>query len=165
FADSSGYSAGTPSGPTQWDRSEHSSGVHVGTTTRSTTPLAPVPASGAMQWSDSSAANEFAQAVARSDSAHVQTDQAPELMVLTGPSAGRRLALTKEVTSVGRAGVQVALVRRTARGYVVTGTEGSRPPLLNGTPVQSGGALLAAGDVIEVAGARIEFSAAPDLPT
>lgn len=162
--DISASSAGIPSGPTQWDRPARAAAVHVGTATRTTAPLAQARTGGPVQWNETNA-SEFAQAVARSEHAQTQAEQPPELLVLTGPSAGRTLALMKEVTSVGRAGVQVALVRRTPRGYVITGSEGGRPPLLNGTPVQPGGALLAPGDVIEVAGARIEFSAGPDLPT
>ncbi len=112
-----------------------------------------------------SAAQSSAAAVSRVVAAHLDADQPPHLIVLSGPSAGRTLALTKDVTSVGRAGVQVALVRRTPRGYIVAGGEGSTPPLVNGAVVDGAGTLLAPGDVIEVAGARIEFSAPPDLPT
>ena len=86
------------------------------------------------------------------------------LVVLTGPHAGRSVVLTKEVTSVGRAGVQVALVRRTPHGYVVAPVEGSTPPLVNGGEIDGAGTVLATGDVLEIAGARIEFSAPPDLP-
>ncbi len=92
------------------------------------------------------------------------TGALPELLVLTGPSAGRALALTKEVTSIGRVGVQIALVRRSARGFVLLPGEGSPPPVVNGSPVPGEGTLLAPGDIIDIAGARIEFLAATDLP-
>ena len=88
-----------------------------------------------------------------------------DLLVLTGPNAGRTLTLTKEVTSVGRAGVQMALIRRTVAGFLMLPGEGSPPPLLNGAAVQAEGALLEPGDILEVAGARIEYGAVPDLPT
>ncbi|MEO5701984.1 MAG: FHA domain-containing protein [Casimicrobiaceae bacterium] len=101
---------------------------------------------------------------ARAASAH-QDEEPPQLMVLTGPSAGRVLPLVKDVTTVGRAGVQVALVRRTPRGFLLTAGEGSQVPLVNGLAVASDGSVLVPGDVLEVAGARIEFSAPPDLPT
>jgi len=138
-------------------------GASLATPTHTTAPLANAHRGDAREWSSTGAANEWAHAVHRGG--HIETDQTPELIVLTGPSAGRALALTKEVTSVGRAGVQVALIRRTSRGYVLSPSEGSRPPLHNGAPVEARGALLAPGDVLEVAGARIEFSAPPDLPT
>ena len=147
----------------QWDRPMQSSATSLATPTQTTAPLANPSRSDSGEWVSSGAANEWTHAVHRG--AHIETDQTPELIVLTGPSAGRALALTKDVTSVGRSGVQVALIRRTPRGYVVTASEGSRPPLHNGAPIEPGGALLAPGDVIEVAGARIEFSAPPDLPT
>ncbi len=153
-----GTNSGTPSGPTQWDRrTDHRSrGDSTSARRDSRRPTAADTVAGAQ----SSAA-----AVSRVVAAHLDADQPPQLMVLSGPSAGRALALTKEITSVGRAGVQVALVRRTARGYVLTAGEGSPPPLVNGIATDREGTLLAAGDVIEVAGARIEFSTAPDLPT
>lgn len=147
-----------------WDSGARVGAASLATATQTTAPLAHSERAEGRPWG-SGAANEWAQAAHRASGGHVETDQTPELIVLTGPSAGRTLALTKDVTSVGRAGVQVALVRRTPRGYVVTPTEGSRPPLHNGVPAEPGGALLAPGDVIEVAGARIEFSAPPDLPT
>jgi predicted component of type VI protein secretion system len=105
-----------------------------------------------------------ADPVTISEAPPVMPPALPELLVLTGPSAGRTLALTKEVTSVGRVGVQIALVRRTAYGYVLVPGDGSPAPLVNGTVVPDDGAVLSSGDVIDVAGARIEFVAATDLP-
>lgn len=164
FSESAAANAGAP---TQWDRGERLTQVHVGTATRTTAPL-PHSQHGAVHSITDRAAGNVANAwmhAPRSQPGHVEPEQPPQLMVLTGPSAGRALTLTKEVTSVGRAGVQVALIRRTERGYMLTPTEGSRAPLLNGAPSEPGGSLLAPGDIIEIAGARIEFSAAPDLPT
>ena len=88
----------------------------------------------------------------------------PELLVLTGPSAGRTLALSKDVTSIGRVGVQIALVRRTEQGCVLVAGDGSPPPLVNGSAIPEDGAMLEPGDIIDVAGARIEFVASTDLP-
>ncbi|MDQ6618375.1 MAG: FHA domain-containing protein [Pseudomonadota bacterium] len=157
---------GAPSLPTQWDRGPRAEPAQSGTPPRASAPVAQPPRNGASRdWTEMGAANEWPHSSGKAAGAHVQTDVPAELMVLTGPSAGRTLALIKEITSVGRAGVQVAIIRRTPRGHLVTAGEGSRPPLLNGNAVEPGGALLAPGDVMEVAGARIQFSAPPDLPT
>jgi hypothetical protein len=154
-----GTNSATPSGPTHWDRRTDSR------VTGSSAPEARRQPRSAMSADTVSGAQSSAAAVSRVVAAHLDADQPPQLIVLSGPSAGRTLALTKDVISVGRAGVQVALVRRTPRGYTVGAGEGSTPPLVNGALVDGAGTLLAPGDVIEVAGARIEFSAPPDLPT
>jgi hypothetical protein len=152
--------AGTPSGPTQWDRRARTGSR--GAATRS--PFAE-PAAAAMG-ADARLVHARGDSTAAGARGGLGPDaETPQLVVLTGPSAGRALPLTKEVTSVGRVGVQVAVVRRTARGYVVSAGEGSRAPLVNGASIEPGGALLVPGDILEVAGARIQFSAAPDLPT
>ncbi|MEP7182316.1 MAG: FHA domain-containing protein [Betaproteobacteria bacterium] len=85
----------------------------------------------------------------------------PVLQVLTGPSAGRTVPLSKPVTSIGRVGRQVAAIHRDGDTYRIVAVEGSSPPLLNGEPLPADGALLVLGDRIEIAGARLEC-VAPD---
>jgi hypothetical protein len=82
----------------------------------------------------------------------------PRLRVVSGPSAGRSVSLVKDQTTVGRAGVQVAAVRKTADGYWLVPLEGAAPPQINGAPVAPEGAALRLGDAIEVAGVRFELS-------
>jgi hypothetical protein len=81
----------------------------------------------------------------------------PELRVLSGASAGRVIPLTKRETLIGRAGVQVAALRREAGGIRLVAIEGSVPPSVNGMPIAPGGSTLAAGDIVVVAGARLQF--------
>ena len=82
----------------------------------------------------------------------------PEIRVLSGSNAGRVIALTKRETLIGRAGVQVAALRREADGIRLVAIEGSVPPSVNGTPIASGGSRLTAGDIVVVAGARLQFA-------
>jgi hypothetical protein len=82
----------------------------------------------------------------------------PAIRVLTGPNAGRVLALDKEEVLLGRIGVQVAAVRNTRNGFLLSLVEGATPPEVNGVAVPEAGAMLAAGDVAEIAGARVEFA-------
>ena len=86
----------------------------------------------------------------------------PEVRFLSGHNAGRRVALAKHETLIGRAGVQVAALRRDAGEMRLIPVEGSVPPSLNGTPVAPDGARLAGGDILEIAGARLEFVVPPD---
>jgi hypothetical protein len=81
--------------------------------------------------------------------------------VLSGPSAGRAIPLTKQQTTIGRAGVQVALISRAGDSFDLKPVEGDRPPLVNGKVLADQGAALTSGDVIEIAGARLEFLGLP----
>jgi hypothetical protein len=84
--------------------------------------------------------------------------QLPTVRVMTGVNTGRTIALAKEATSVGRAGVQVAMVRRTAHTARLVPIEGDHAPTINGAAVPAEGTELRDGDVIEVAGVKLEFS-------
>ncbi len=76
----------------------------------------------------------------------------PVIRVLTGPNAGREVALDKAETSVGRVGVQVAAVRRTDDGLRLVPVEGDAPPRVNGEPVDAEGQRVRPGDTLEIAG-------------
>jgi len=84
----------------------------------------------------------------------------PTVRVLSGPNLGRAVPFTKEELSVGRVGVQVAVVRRVGSGFRLVPVEGAQPPRINGTPVAPEGAALHPGDTFEVAGVRLELSVA-----
>jgi len=81
----------------------------------------------------------------------------PSVKVLAGPQAGRDIPLTKEQTSIGRAGVQVALISQTGDSFRLKAIEGERAPLVNGQPAIGEGVALSPGDVIEIAGSKLEF--------
>jgi len=82
----------------------------------------------------------------------------PTVRVLSGPNLGRAVPFTKQELSVGRVGVQVAVVRRVGTGFRLVPVEGAQPPRINGTPVAPEGAALHPGDTFEVAGVRLELS-------
>ena len=81
----------------------------------------------------------------------------PSLKILVGSQAGRAIALTSELTSIGRAGVQVALISQEGENFRLKAIEGVRRPLVNGLPATDGGVELSPGDVIEIAGSTLEF--------
>jgi pSer/pThr/pTyr-binding forkhead associated (FHA) protein len=86
----------------------------------------------------------------------------PMIKVLSGSSTGRVFSLSGGEMLLGRAGVQVAALRRTADGIRVVPIEGAKPPSVNGTPVAPEGQRLAAGDILEIAGATLELVVPPD---
>jgi len=81
----------------------------------------------------------------------------PTIRVLSGSRTGRVVPLAKSETLVGRAGVQVASLQRTADEIRVVPVEGASPPSVNGSPVAAEGQRLASGDILEIAGARLEL--------
>ena len=79
------------------------------------------------------------------------------IKVLTGPAAGREMALVKPVTSLGKVGVSVATITKTPRGFAITHVDGSIPPTVNGESVGTGSVALMDGDLIELAGTQMHF--------
>ena len=79
------------------------------------------------------------------------------IKVLTGPAAGRELALVQPVTSLGTAGVSVATITQTAGGFALAHVEGDSPPRVNGAVVGSEAVALRNGDLIELAGTQMQF--------
>ena len=85
------------------------------------------------------------------------TLQPATIKVLNGAAAGREVALTKVVTTVGKPGVQVASITRRPGGYAFAHVEGSSRPSVNGVPLTTDSIPLRNGDVIELAGTQMQF--------
>ncbi|WP_313083643.1 FHA domain-containing protein [Pulveribacter sp.] len=77
--------------------------------------------------------------------------------VISGPAAGREVALTKVVTTIGKPGIAVAAITKRHHGFVLAHVEGGDMPLLNGTGVSSEPVPLKTGDRIALAGTEMEF--------
>jgi pSer/pThr/pTyr-binding forkhead associated (FHA) protein len=86
------------------------------------------------------------------------------IKVLTGINAGVSVPLTKMETTIGRPGLQVAAIVRTGELFLLKPIEGAQPLLINDRPVGSEARVLATGDVIAIAGTRIEFIASAAAP-
>ncbi|AMO97243.1 FHA domain protein [Collimonas fungivorans] len=80
------------------------------------------------------------------------------ITVLDGPSAGKEMLLTKVLTTIGRPGIQVAIVTRRPHGYELTHVEGSTYTRVNDTPLSAGARALKDEDVIDIAGTLMRFS-------
>ena len=76
----------------------------------------------------------FAAAVAQGPSGFgsLPSQSPASIKVLNGAAAGREVALTKVVTTVGKPGVQVASITKRPGGYVFAHVEGSARPTVNG---------------------------------
>ncbi len=83
---------------------------------------------------------------------------AATIKLLSGPATGREMALTKVVTTIGKPGEAVAAITRRQGGYVVAHVEGESQPTLNGVPFDTDAVALKNGDVLELAGTKIQFN-------
>jgi pSer/pThr/pTyr-binding forkhead associated (FHA) protein len=79
------------------------------------------------------------------------------LKLLSGGNAGKELELTKPLTTLGKPGVQVAVITRRPQGFFITHVEGANKPIVNGNPIEMQAHALNDRDVIELAGVKVEF--------
>jgi FHA domain len=79
------------------------------------------------------------------------------IQVLSGAAAGRTLDLTKNLTTIGKPGLQVAVITKRPNGYFITHVEGATFPTLNGASLSGQAHPLGDHDLIEIAGVKMEF--------
>ncbi len=79
------------------------------------------------------------------------------IQILSGGNAGKEMDLTKTLTTLGKPGVQVAVIARRPHGYFITHVEGASFPAVNGKTLDAQAHQLADHDVIELAGIKMEF--------
>lgn len=89
--------------------------------------------------------------------ASAHTAPAAAIRVLSGAAAGREVALTKVVTTIGKPGVAVASITRRHHGYVLAHVEGPDTPLYNGGRIGMDPVPLHDGDRLELAGTIMQF--------
>ena len=86
------------------------------------------------------------------------SSQAPAVVqILSGPNAGKELELVKNLTTLGKPGVQVAVLARRPHGYFLTHVEGATFPVVNGESLGEHLRQLNDHDIIELAGVKMEF--------
>ena len=79
------------------------------------------------------------------------------IQIMTGGNAGKELELAKPLTTLGKPGVQVAVLTRRPQGYFITHVEGANPPTVNGQAIGTAPHALKDHDLIELAGVKMEF--------
>ena len=89
--------------------------------------------------------------------AALRADRTGAIFVLSGANSGKRIDLIKTVTYLGKTGQRAGAITRKAEGYILTAGDSGNKPKLNGRPVADAGAKLRNGDIIEVAGTRMQF--------
>jgi pSer/pThr/pTyr-binding forkhead associated (FHA) protein len=79
------------------------------------------------------------------------------IQILSGANAGKEMELTKALTTLGKPGVQVAVITKRPQGYFITHVEGANFPILNGKLLDAQAHPLGDHDIIELAGVKMEF--------
>ena len=101
--------------------------------------------------------NRHSRAVSASSAVPEGVQKFAVVQVLTGPNAGKELELVKNLTTLGKPGLQVAVLTRRPHGYFITHVEGESFPLVNGQALTNQAHQLNEHDVIELAGIKMEF--------
>lgn len=79
------------------------------------------------------------------------------IKILSGSAAGREVAFVKVVTTIGKPGVAVVSITRRPHGYAVAVVEGVNRPTLNEKPLAAAPEMLKHGDILELAGTKMQF--------
>jgi len=98
-----------------------------------------------------------APATAPGPAAPAEPQPLAALQILTGAVAGKEIDLVKNLTTLGKPGVQVAVITRRPQGYFLTHVEGASFPVVNGKALDAQARQLNDHDVIELAGVKMEF--------
>lgn len=84
------------------------------------------------------------------------------IRILSGSNSGKELMLTKSMTTLGKPGIQVAVITRRPHGYFISHVEGNTFPEVNGVPLDAQARRLNHRDLLQIAGVRMEFSMKPE---
>jgi len=79
------------------------------------------------------------------------------IQLLSGSNAGKEMELTKALTTLGKPGVQVAVITKRPQGFFITHVEGANFPIVNGRLLDAQAHPLNDHDIIELAGVKMEF--------
>lgn len=103
------------------------------------------------------ASQTMARSSAQAPAPQASSGPAATIQILNGPNAGKELMLSKALTTLGRPGVQVAVITRRQQGYYITHVEGTTFPVVNGKALGLDATALTNHDIIELSGTKMEF--------
>jgi hypothetical protein len=121
------------------------------------TPSSAAPASIAAPASAATAAPPHHAATAAAPAVPKSAQILGAIQILSGGNAGKELELAKPLTTLGKPGVQVAVLTRRPQGYFLTHVEGTKQPTVNGQSIGAAPHMLKDHDVIEIAGVKMEY--------
>ncbi len=80
------------------------------------------------------------------------------LQLMNGANVGKTISLTRNMTNIGKAGVQTAVIARRDEGFFISHLEGERPPLVDGQPIGDRSWKLEDGNVIQIGNIKMQFT-------
>lgn len=80
------------------------------------------------------------------------------LQLLNGANVGKTISLTRNMTNIGKAGVQTAVITRRDEGFFISHLEGERTPLVDGQPIGDKSRKLEDGNVIQIGNVKMQFT-------
>ncbi len=100
---------------------------------------------------------------AETDSFKASVAAAPKsawLQILTGNNVGKTISLKNNMTNLGKAGVQTAVIARRGDGYFITHLEGEHSPKVDNVPIGEKSIQLEDGNVIQLGNVKMQFTLA-----
>jgi predicted component of type VI protein secretion system len=79
------------------------------------------------------------------------------LQIMNGENFGRIIPLKRNMTRIGHAGGDCAMISKRDDGYFLSFLEGPNPPIVNNISIGNGSHPLKEGDIIEVGGTKMQF--------
>ena len=79
------------------------------------------------------------------------------LQIMNGSNFGRIIPLNRNMTRIGRAGGDCAMIAKRDTGYYISYLEGAHSPVVNKHPIGDESHLLEDGDMIEVGSTQMQF--------
>ncbi len=79
------------------------------------------------------------------------------LQIMNGENFGRVIPLNRNMTRIGHAGGDCAMISKRDEGYFLSFLEGLNPPVVNRISIGNGSHQLNNGDIIEVGGTKMQF--------
>jgi len=79
------------------------------------------------------------------------------LQILNGQNLGKTIILNRNLTNLGKTGVQTAVIARRNEGYFLSHLEGEQTPRVNGQAIGDRSWRLEDGQVIQIGNVRMQF--------
>lgn len=80
------------------------------------------------------------------------------LQILSGNNVGKTISLKNNLTNLGKAGVQTAVIARRGDGYFITHLEGEHSPKVDGVPIGEESRQLKDGNIIQLGNVKMQFT-------
>ena len=80
------------------------------------------------------------------------------LQILNGSNVGKTINLKGNMTNLGKAGVQTAVITRRGGGYFITHLEGQHSPTVDGKPIGDASQPLLDGCIIQLGNVKMQFT-------